>query len=271
MLEALSYTFMQNALISVVLVSTITGMIGSLVVVNKMVFLSGGIAHSAYGGIGLAIFFGLPMLLSTSLFCIFITIIIAMASFKQREHLDMLIGITWAAGMSFGILLIDLSPGYQSDLMSYLFGSLLAVTGDDLIYMSILLGVIIVIVFTFYRDILAVSYDTEYATLRGVKTKLFYTLILILSSLTIVISIKVVGLILVIALLTIPIYIASFFSKSLFSMMMNATLLSILFSLMGLVLSYRFDLSSGPSIIMVSSFFALFAYILKRFKRVQPL
>lgn len=268
MLETLSYTFMQNALISVVLVSIVTGIVGSLVVVNKMVFLSGGIAHSAYGGIGLAIFFGLPMLLSTSLFCIIATFIIAMTSFRHREHLDILIGITWAAGMSFGIILVDLSPGYQSDLMSYLFGSLLAVTGDDITYMSVLLTVIIVIVFTFYRDILAVSYDTEYATLRGVKTKLFYTVILLLSSLTIVISIKVVGLILVIALLTIPIYIAGFFSKSLFSMMINATLLSIFFSLIGLALSYHFDLSSGPSIIMVSSLFALGAFLVKYLKSV---
>lgn len=266
MLDALSYTFMQNALISVVLVSMITGIIGSLVVVNKMVFLSGGIAHSAYGGIGIAIFFGLPMLLSTSLFCIIIALIIAKASFKHREHLDILIGITWAAGMSLGILLVDLSPGYQSELMSYLFGSLLAVSGDDITYMSVLLVMIIVIVFTFFRDILAVSYDTEYASLRGVKTKFFYTVILLLSSLTIVISIKVVGLILVISLLTIPIYIASFFSKSLFSMMINATLLSIFFSLIGLTLSYHFDLSSGPSIIMVSSMFALCAFLIKSIK-----
>jgi len=259
---------MQNALISVVLVSIITGIIGSLVVVNKMVFLSGGIAHSAYGGIGLAIFFGLPMLLSTSLFCILITLIIAATSFKQREHLDILIGITWAAGMSLGIILVDLTPGYQSDLMSYLFGSLLAVTGDDITYMLVLLVTIITIVFTFYRDILAVSYDTEYATLRGVKTKFFYTLILLLSSLTIVISIKVVGLILVIALLTIPIYIAGFFSKNLFSMMINATLLSIFFSLIGLAISYNFDLSSGPSIIIVSSFFSMCAFLVKHLKKV---
>lgn len=268
LIDTLSYTFMQNALISIILVSIITGIIGSLVVVNKMVFLSGGIAHSAYGGIGLAIYLGLPMLLSTSLFCIIVTIIIALASYKQREHLDILIGIMWAAGMSFGIILVDLTPGYQSDLMSYLFGSLLAVTKDDLIYMGILLAVIIAVISVFYRDILAVSYDTEYASLRGVKTKFFYTLILVLSSLTIVVAIKVVGLILVIALLTIPIYIASFFSKSLSTMMINATLLSIFFSLIGLALSYNFDLSSGPSIIMVSSTFAFFAFIIKSLKKV---
>jgi len=261
MLEILSYTFMQNALLAGIIVGVATAIIGSLVVVNKMVFLSGGIAHSAYGGIGIAIYFGLPMLLSTSVFCIIIAILIAMASYKNREDLDMLIGLTWAVGMSFGIILVDLTPGYQSDLMSYLFGSLLAVTLTDVYYMSGLLLLVITILVVFYRDILAVSYDSEYARLRGINTKFFYTLILVLSSLTIVISIKVVGLILVIALLTIPIYIAGFFAKNLFSMMLLSAVLSIFFTLSGLTLSYNFDLSSGPSIIIVSSLCAFIVYI----------
>jgi len=267
MLEIFSYTFIQNALIAGVIVSIITAIIGSLVVVNKMVFLSGGIAHSAYGGIGIAIFFGLPMLVSTSLFCIIVAMLIARASYKNRENLDMLIGLTWAVGMSLGIILVDLTPGYQSDLMSYLFGSLLAVSGNDIYYMASLLVIVVIIVSIFYRDILAVSYDIEYADLRGVNTKFFYTIILILSSLTIVISIKVVGLILVIALLTIPIYTSSFFAKNLFSMMTLSALLSITFTLFGLAISYNFDLSSGPSIIIVSSLCAFSVYLFKELRK----
>lgn len=267
MLETLSYEFIQNALLAGIIVSAITAIIGTLVVVNKMVFLSGGIAHSAYGGIGLAMFFSLPMLLTTSIFCIFVTVIIALASYKNRDNLDVMIGLIWAVGMSFGILLVDLTPGYQSDLMSYLFGSLLAVTSEDIKYMSILLISIFVIVGVFYRDILAVSYDSEYANLRGVKTRFFYTLILILSSLTIVISIKVVGLILVIALLTIPVYISSIFCKSLISMMIVSAFLSIIFTIIGLSISYQYDLSSGPSIIMASSIFALIVFLIKSIKK----
>lgn len=267
MLESLSYTFIQNALLAGLIVSIITGIIGSLVVVNKMVFLSGGIAHSAYGGIGLAIYFGLPMLLTTSVFCVIVTILIAMASYKKRENLDIIIGLTWAVGMSLGILLADLTPGYQTDLMSYLFGSLLAVSHDDIYFMTVLLVIILMVVLTFYRDILAVSYDSEYAHLRGVNTKFFYTLILILSSLTIVISIKVVGLILVIALLTIPIYIASFFAKNLFSMMIISGVFSMLFTIVGLFLSYNYDLSSGPTIIMTSSLVALVVFITISYKK----
>ena len=177
MLEALSYNFIQNAIIAGVLVSIITGIIGSLIVVNKMVFLSGGIAHSAYGGIGLSIYFGLPMLLSTSVFSIIVTIIIALLTYKKRENLDTIIGLTWAIGMSFGILLVDLTPGYNSDLMSYLFGSILAVDNTDIMFMLILLSFIVLVLVFFYRDILAVSYDSEYANLRGIYTRFFYTLI----------------------------------------------------------------------------------------------
>lgn len=255
MLEALSYNFIQNAIIAGVLVSIITGIIGSLIVVNKMVFLSGGIAHSAYGGIGLSIYFGLPMLLSTSVFSIIVTIIIALLTYKKRENLDTIIGLTWAIGMSFGILLVDLTPGYNSDLMSYLFGSILAVDNTDIMFMLILLSFIVLVLVFFYRDILAVSYDSEYANLRGIYTRFFYTLILILSALCIVIAIKIVGLILVIALLTIPIYISQRFCNTLFSMMIISSFLSMLFTIFGLVLSYNFDLSSGPSIILASSIF----------------
>lgn len=173
MLESLSYSFIQNALIAGILVSIITGIIGSLIVVNRMVFLSGGIAHSAYGGIGLSMYFGLPMLLSTSIFAIIITILISILTYKKRENLDTIIGLTWALGMSFGILLVDLTPGYNTDLMSYLFGSILAVSSDDILFMSVLLGFIILILLFFYRDILAVSYDNEYAKLRGIKTRFF--------------------------------------------------------------------------------------------------
>jgi zinc transport system permease protein len=264
MLESLSYTFIQNALIAGILVSIITGIIGSLVVVNKMVFLSGGIAHSAYGGIGLSIYFGLPMLLSTSVFSVIITILIAILTYQKRENLDTIICLTWAIGMSFGILLVDLTPGYSSDLMSYLFGSILAVNSDDIYFMSVLLGSIVLILLFFYRDILAVSYDSEYANLRGIKTRFFYTLILILSALSIVIAIKIVGLILVIALLTIPIYISQRFCNTLFTMMINSGFFSMIFTILGLIISYKFDLSSGPSIILVSSIF-MFSIIIFEF------
>jgi zinc transport system permease protein len=253
MLEMLNFQFVQNALIAGILVSLISGIIGSLIVVNRMVFLAGGIAHTSYGGIGIAVYFGLPIFLGASIFSLLATLLIALISLKQSKDINILIALVWATGMAIGIILIDLTAGYNVDLMSYLFGSILAVTSEDIQYMSLLFIFILVIVSFWYKDILAVSYDKEYARLRGINVKFFYTLILLLSSLAIVVAIKIVGLILVIALLTMPIYIAQNFTNSLFSMMIISGILSSFFTIVGLVLSYNYDLTSGATIILVSA------------------
>jgi zinc transport system permease protein len=253
MLDMLSFTFMQNALMAGILVSIISGIIGSLIVVNRMVFLAGGIAHTSYGGIGIAVYLGLPIFLSSSIFATFAALLISYVALKKQESIDTFIGLIWATGMAIGIILIDLTPGYNVDLMSYLFGSILAVSNDDITYMSILLFIIVLIVGIFYNKILAVSYDKEYAKLRGINVNFFFTLILVLSSLAIVVAIKIVGLILVIALLTIPIYIAQDLSNSLKKMMILSSLISSVFTIVGLILSYSFDLTSGASIIIVSA------------------
>jgi zinc transport system permease protein len=253
MIEALSFEFVQHALIAGVLVSFAAGIIGSLIVVNRMVFLAGGIAHTSYGGIGLAVYFGIPIFLGASLFAVSAALLIAYLTLHNRHRIDTFIGLIWAVGMAIGVILIDLTPGYNVDLMSYLFGSILAVSQSDLYFMGVLLVIILFVVTFWYRDILAVSYDSEYASLRGVNVKFFYSLILVLSALTVVIAIKVVGLILVIAMLTIPVYIAERLSRSLWGMMMLSGVIAMLFTLGGLWLSYSYDLTSGASIIMVSA------------------
>jgi zinc transport system permease protein len=253
MIEALSFEFVQNALIAGILVSFAAGIIGSLIVVNRMVFLAGGMAHASYGGIGMAVYFGFPIFLGASVFAVLSAIIIAMLTMKKRNRMDTFIGLIWAVGMAIGVIFIDLTPGYNVDMMSYLFGSILAVSREDIYFMSILLTTIIFVIVFWYRDILAVSYDSEYAKLRGVNVKFFYTLILILSALTVVVAIKVVGLILVIAMLTIPVYIAEKLSKSLFGMMLISGMVATLFTLTGLWFSYTYNLSSGASIILLSA------------------
>ncbi len=265
MLEVLSYHFIQNALIAGILVSIASGIIGSLVVVNRMVFLSGGIAHTAYGGIGLAVFFSLPIFLGASIFAIGAALFMAYITMHQRERMDTFIGLIWAVGMAIGIILIDLTPGYHVDLMSYLFGSILAVSKEDLYYMASLTVAIILIVSLRYRDILAVSYDSQYASLRGINVPFFYTLILVMSALTVVIAIKVVGLILVIALLTIPVYIAEKLSNSLGSMMLLSGVFSTLFTIIGLYFSYQYDLTSGATIIIVGAISLILFWIYQKF------
>ena len=252
MIEALQFEFMQNALLAGLLASVICGVMGTMVVVNRIVFLSGGIAHAAFGGIGLAFFFGWHYLVGTISFSIVAALIMAVITLKAKHRADTIIGVIWAIGMAIGIILLDLTPGYNVDLMSYLFGSILTVPDSDIWMMVAVGAVILAVVIYFYNDYLALSYDEEFAQIRGVRVKTLYILMTVMLALGIVMVIQVVGLILVIALLTIPPYIAEKFSKSLFQMMVLSSMLSAIFTVGGLWFSYEFNLTSGASIILVA-------------------
>ncbi|MEA3438520.1 MAG: metal ABC transporter permease, partial [Thermodesulfobacteriota bacterium] len=220
MFEVLQFEFMRNALMAGLLTSVICGILGTFVVVNRIAFLAGGIAHAAYGGIGLAFFLGLPYIVGTLGFTLFAALIMAAVTLKTKERADTFIGVLWAGGMGLGVILLDLTPGYNVDLMSYLFGSILAVPKSDLWQMlTMCLSVGLIVVF-FYNDFLAMSYDEEFAQLRGVPVKGLYFLLIGMIALSIVMIIRVVGLILVIALLTIPPYIAEKYARSLRMMML---------------------------------------------------
>lgn len=260
LIQAFSLPFMQHALVASLLASLACGMIGSLVVVNRLVFMSGGIAHAAYGGVGLAFYFGLPVLPSTVGFTLGASLIMGGLTLKRQDRTDTLIGTLWAAGMALGIILLDLTPGYNVDLMSYLFGSLLAVPASDLWLMSGLVLVILASVGWFYRDLQAFSFDREFAATRGVPVTLLHFLLLSLVAVSVVMIIRVVGLILVIALLTIPAHLAERLTTSLAAMMLMASGLSALFCLGGLTLAYLLDLTSGASIIAVAT--AVFLVVL---------
>ena len=253
MIEALQFEFMRNAVIAGCFASLICGVIGSFVVINRLVFLAGGIAHAAFGGIGIAFFFGIPYMLGTLGFSLIAAMIMTAVVLNNKSRADTFIGILWAVGMATGIILLDMTPGYNVNLMSFLFGSILAVPASDIWWMAGLSIFSIAAAVFFYRDLLAISYDDEFARLRGVPVNLIYFLFIGLVAVSIVIIIRVVGLILVIALLTIPPYIAEKYSRSLAQMMVLSTLLAIVFNLSGLWLAYTYDLTSGATIILVAA------------------
>lgn len=252
MVEALQFEFMRNALMAGLLASVICGVIGTLIVVNRLVFLSGGIAHSAYGGIGLAFFLGLPYMVGAFSFSLFSAMIMAAVSTRSKQRADTIIGVMWAVGMAVGILLIDLTPGYNVDLMSYLFGSILSVPRSDLLVMTIAGTGILLLVFYFFNDLLVMSYDEEFALVRGVPVRRLYYMLIGIVAITVVMMVQVVGLILVIALLTIPPYISEKYTKSLAQMMVLSCCLGGVFTTSGLWISYRFDLTSGATIIFLA-------------------
>jgi len=252
MIEALQFEFMRNALLAGLLASIICGIMGTLVVVNRIVFLSGGIAHAAFGGIGLAFFCGWHYMVGTIGFSLVAALVMASITLKARHRADTIIGVIWAVGMATGIILLDLTPGYNVDLMSYLFGSILTVPDSDLwMMLGVAIGILGIVGY-FYHDYLALSYDEEFAQIRGVHVKPLYFLMIAMLAVGIVMIIQVVGLILVIALLTIPPYIAEKYSKSLIKMMMLSSLLSAMFTVAGLWLSFALNLTSGATIILVA-------------------
>lgn len=267
MLEVLQFEFMRNALMAGLLTSVACGVIGTLVVVNRIVFISGGIAHAAYGGVGMAFFLGISPLLGAAGFSLVISTIMAMVTLKNKQRADTIIGALWAVGMAMGIILIDITSGYNVDLMSYLFGSILAVPRSDLWLMVALDLAILSMVLCFYNDFLAMSFDEEFALAMGVPVRMLYFALLALLALSVVMVIRVVGLILVIALLTIPPYIAERYSESLREMMAYSVVLSCMFTLMGLWLSYTFNLTSGATIIMVAALFFFLSLLAERVKK----
>lgn len=259
MLESLQFEFMQNALAAGLLTSVICGVIGTLIVVNRLAFLSGGIAHSAYGGIGVAFYFGWPYMVGAIGFALAAAMIMAAVSLTAKHRADTIIGVMWAMGMACGILLLDMTPGYNVDLMSYLFGSILSVPRTDLLSMVIIGGLILALVAFFFRDLLAMSYDEEFAQIRGIPVKRLYFMLIGIVAVTVVMVVQVVGLILVIALLTIPPYIAEKYTKSLIGMMVVSCLLGMVFTTGGLWMSYSFDMTSGATIIFFAGIVFFFS------------
>jgi zinc transport system permease protein len=244
--------FLQTALIAGLLASLGCGVIGTFVVVKRITFLAGGIAHSVLGGMGAALYFGVDPLGGALAAALISALLIGWVRLHWSAQEDTLIGAVWAIGMAVGILFIAKTPGYSSDLMSYLFGNILLVPARDLWVMAGLDGLLLLIVWGFYRQFQAVAFDEELARLRGVPVTFFYLLLLCLVAVTVVLLIQVVGLILVIALLTLPAAIAGHYVHSLARIMVVATLLGMVFTSTGLALAYGPDLPAGPTMILLA-------------------
>ncbi len=269
MLEIFQYGFMRNALAAGVLVSFACGIIGTYVVINRIVFLSGGIAHAAYGGIGLGYFLGVNPVIGAIAFSLISSLGMGMVHRKTGQRSDTIIGVMWAIGMALGIIFLDMSPGYKADLMSYLFGSILAVPNSDLIIMLVLNFIILMLVALFYRELQAISFDETFAFVVNVPVDRLYLMLVCLIGLTVVMTMRIVGLIMVIALMTMPPAIAGLFVKDMKRMMVLSVGLSILFTFIGLLLSYYLNLTSGATIILVSGVAYLISFLIQK-RRQTP-
>jgi zinc transport system permease protein len=232
---------MQNALVAGLLAAIACGVVGTYVVSKRVVFISGGIAHTSFGGVGLGYLIGINPVLGAMIFAIGSALGIGVITQRTKLSEDATIGILWAMGMALGTIFIGLAPGYAPDLFSYLFGNILTVKFADIILMIILDAVIVIAVLALYKELLSISFDEEFSTIVGIPVKVLHLLLLCLIALTIVVLIRVVGIILK-------------------KMMILATMFGILFTYAGLWLSYVFDVASGATIILLSGT-VLFAYL----------
>ncbi|MGB4610469.1 MAG: metal ABC transporter permease [Saccharofermentanales bacterium] len=261
-LSILSYQFIQNAVIASILASIICGIIGVIIVEKKLVMMSGGIAHTSYGGIGLGYLLGFEPIYGAFLISVLAAFGIGYIKRNGRTRSDVVIGLFWSLGMALGILFISLMPGYPPDLSSYLFGSILSVTKADLRIMSIFTLIVVLVVIILFDYWKSYMFDDEFAYILGINTAFLEYLLFELIAMSVVVLIRVVGIILVLALFTAPPAIVEFLSNNLKSRMIISVIIGNIFCLSGLFFSYILNFPSGAAIVILSAISYFTIYVL---------
>jgi len=250
---------LQHALLAGVIASIACGVVGSYVVARRITYIAGGVAHCTLGGMGIAQYLHavhgwqrVQPLHGAVASALLAAMIIGWVSLRARQREDTVISALWAIGMAVGVLFISATPGYQQDLMSYLFGNILLVSRENLLLIAALDVVVVGLGLLFYNKFLAVCFDEEFARLRGVAVEFYYLLLLCLTALTVVVLVTVVGLVLVIALLTLPVAVAAHFVSRLWQVMLLAAVLSAALTTVGLAVSYTPELPPGATTIALA-------------------
>lgn len=249
--DILSYRFLANALAAAILTGISCGIIGCYVVCKRTVFLSGGITHASFGGIGLAYFAGFDPMIGAALFAILSSLGIEYVSDNAKIRQDSAIGIMWSVGMALGIIFIYLTPGYAPDLAGILFGSILTVSDSDIIASAVLAALVTAVFAIWGRAVMYVAFDRSFAASQGIRTRMVNYSMAVLSAVTIVLSIRAVGIVLLISLLTFPAVVANSFTKSFRIMIPSAVAVAVAANVLGLMLSYSLNIPAGAATIFV--------------------
>lgn len=245
------YRFFQNALIASVLISILAAMIGTYIVSRKIVFISGGITHASFGGIGIAYFMGINPFLGAAIFAILTGTSIEWISNKGKVREDSAIAILWSLGMALGIIFVFMTPGYTPNLMSFLFGSILSVGQSDIMIMIILTTITALFFIIYYRPIVYSAFDPEFSKINGLPVAFFRYAMSVLIALGIVISIRAMGIILVLSIFTIPQSTAMLFTHNFRKIIPLSVLWGLTGSLSGLFAAYAVNIPSGAAIIFM--------------------
>lgn len=249
--DIVAYEFMVYALVACLLSGVTCGIVGSYIVARRMVFLCGGITHASFGGLGIALYAGLNPLIGALSFASLSSLGIEFASRSGRMREDSAVGIIWSVGMAIGALFMSLRPGYASDLTSYLFGNILLISRSDILWLGVLTLLLVVGAMLWLRPIMYMTFDEAYARSQGIRTTLVSYIMAVVVAVTIVMSIKVMGIILLLSLVTMPTVIASTFKKSYGSITLIAVTVATFANFAGFMLSYRYDMMTGVCIIFI--------------------
>lgn len=244
--------FMQNALLACVFASIVCGIIGIIITEKKLVMMSGGIAHTAYGGVGLGYYLGFEPIIGAIVFSVISAMSIGVIQKKSKLNADIIIGLLWSLGMALGVLFFTLTSGYKASLESYLFGNVLSVLKEDIYFIGGLSLLVLSVLLIFKEDWKSYLFDEQFAWLKGQNSRFFEYTMLVLISLSIVSLIHVVGIILVIAMLTAPAASASLLSNKFGMRMVFASLIGLFNCILGLYASYYLNLATGASIVVIS-------------------
>ncbi len=251
-MDLLQYTFFQRALLGSLLASIACGIIGTYIVTRRLVFISGGITHASFGGIGLGLFTGISPILSAAVFSVLSAFGVEWLSKRKDMREDSAIAVFWALGMALGIMFSFLSPGFTPDLSAYLFGNILTISTGDIYFLACVSLLLIVFFSLFIHPIIYVSFDREFAASQGIPVQLFEYLLMMFIALTIVASLRMIGIVLAISLLTIPQMTANLFTYNFKKIIWLSILIGFIGCLGGLMVSYYIQVPSGASIIFVS-------------------
>ena len=257
--DLMAYPFLRNAVLAAVLASVAAGLTGSLVVVRRSTYLAGAVSHSVLAGLGLARllqrrfgFDGLTPMMGAVLVAAAVAVLLARLTRRGEHRTDTVLSAVWTGGMALGVLFVAATPGYQDDLMSYLFGSILLVSGPDLAWMAAMDVLILGVMAVCYNRFLAIAFNEELARLRGVNTALYERVYHVLTALTVVLLVRVAGIVLAIALLTLPAATAGLLTRRLDRMMASAVAIGIGVSLLGLAVSYGPGWPPGATIVEIA-------------------
>lgn len=265
--DALHFEFMRHAVYAGLLASVLCGLIGPFVVVKRLAFISDGISHAAFGGMGVCFYLGVDPLFGAIPLALACALVLAMVDREAIRSYDSLIGVLWAVGMAVGILFVYKTPGYAPNLMTYLFGNILLVSNHDINATLALASFVLAVFLLFFKGIVAVAFDEVFARVQGVPVRLLLGLLLATIALSVVILLQVVGIILVVALLTIPSVISLMMWKDLGHVLAGSVAIGVTITLGGLYLSFRYDIPSGPAIILLGALLLAIAYALRALRR----